>query len=226
MREVVAETENPVMLYSIGKRQRVCCVWRRRRSTRRCRCYLEVPRHVRAARPRHRADRMKLLVYQNPEAKARWHQPVRPRLADPHRPVEDAGPEEGARPLRLRRRVRRRAPRRGEERAKERIFSVPQRPTAGTRRTSAPSCGTPTTRASARASRCVSPLSNWTELDVWQYIYLENIPIVPLYFAEGAAGRRARRHADHGRRRAHSAAPGRGAGDAQGSASARSAATR
>ncbi len=30
----------------------------------------------------------------------------------------------------------------------------------------------------------VFPLSNWTELDVWQYIYLENIPIVPLYFAE------------------------------------------
>jgi sulfate adenylyltransferase subunit 2 len=29
----------------------------------------------------------------------------------------------------------------------------------------------------------VFPLSNWTELDVWQYIYLEDIPIVPLYFA-------------------------------------------
>ena len=29
----------------------------------------------------------------------------------------------------------------------------------------------------------VFPLSNWTELDVWQYIYLENIPIVPLYFS-------------------------------------------
>ena len=28
------------------------------------------------------------------------------------------------------------------------------------------------------------PLSNWTELDIWQYIYLEQIPIVPLYFAE------------------------------------------
>ncbi len=27
------------------------------------------------------------------------------------------------------------------------------------------------------------PLSNWTELDVWQYVWLENIPIVPLYFA-------------------------------------------
>jgi len=30
----------------------------------------------------------------------------------------------------------------------------------------------------------VFPLSNWTELDIWQYIHLENIPIVPLYFAE------------------------------------------
>ncbi|STQ77647.1 sulfate adenylyltransferase subunit CysD [Grimontia hollisae] len=30
----------------------------------------------------------------------------------------------------------------------------------------------------------VFPLSNWTELDIWQYIYLENIDIVPLYFAE------------------------------------------
>jgi sulfate adenylyltransferase subunit 2 len=29
----------------------------------------------------------------------------------------------------------------------------------------------------------VFPLSNWTELDIWQYILLEDIPIVPLYFA-------------------------------------------
>lgn len=28
------------------------------------------------------------------------------------------------------------------------------------------------------------PLSNWTELDIWQYIYLENIEIVPLYLAD------------------------------------------
>jgi sulfate adenylyltransferase subunit 2 len=28
------------------------------------------------------------------------------------------------------------------------------------------------------------PLSNWTELDIWQYIYSENIPVVPLYFAK------------------------------------------
>ncbi len=30
----------------------------------------------------------------------------------------------------------------------------------------------------------VFPLSNWTELDVWQYVYRENIPLVPLYFAK------------------------------------------
>jgi sulfate adenylyltransferase subunit 2 len=30
----------------------------------------------------------------------------------------------------------------------------------------------------------VFPLSNWTELDIWQYIYLEQIPIVPLYYAQ------------------------------------------
>ena len=30
----------------------------------------------------------------------------------------------------------------------------------------------------------VFPLSNWTELDIWQYIYMEDIPIVPLYFAK------------------------------------------
>ncbi len=29
----------------------------------------------------------------------------------------------------------------------------------------------------------VFPLSNWTELDIWQYIYLESIPLVPLYLA-------------------------------------------
>ena len=72
----------------------------------------------------------------------------------------------------------------------------------------------------------VFPLSNWTELDIWQYIHLENIPIVPLYFAARAAGGRARRHADHGRRRAHAAAARRGADDDARCASARWAATR
>ena len=40
------------------------------------------------------------------------------------------------------------------------------------------------TRKSPGESIRVFPLSNWTELDVWQYIYTEKIPIVPLYLAE------------------------------------------
>ena len=38
------------------------------------------------------------------------------------------------------------------------------------------------TRLAAGESLRVFPLSNWTELDIWQYLYLENIPICPLYF--------------------------------------------
>ena len=40
------------------------------------------------------------------------------------------------------------------------------------------------TRIEPGESLRVFPLSNWTELDVWQYIHLETIPIVPLYFAQ------------------------------------------
>ncbi|HXR52688.1 MAG TPA: sulfate adenylyltransferase subunit CysD [Steroidobacteraceae bacterium] len=39
------------------------------------------------------------------------------------------------------------------------------------------------TRKHKGESLRVFPLSNWTELDIWQYIYQQNIPIVPLYFA-------------------------------------------
>ena len=40
------------------------------------------------------------------------------------------------------------------------------------------------TRKSLGESIRVFPLSNWTELDIWQYIYQENIPMVPLYFSK------------------------------------------
>jgi sulfate adenylyltransferase subunit 2 len=39
------------------------------------------------------------------------------------------------------------------------------------------------TKKSKGESIRVFPISNWTELDIWQYIHLESIPIVPLYFA-------------------------------------------
>jgi len=40
------------------------------------------------------------------------------------------------------------------------------------------------TRVDKGESMRVFPLSNWTELDVWHYIHVENIPVVPLYFAK------------------------------------------
>ena len=45
----------------------------------------------------------------------------------------------------------------------------------------------------------VFPISNWTELDIWQYIHLENIPIVPLVSFGAAADRRTRWAAADGR---------------------------
>ncbi len=68
--------------------------------------------------------------------------------------------------------VRRRA-RRDEEksRAKERIYSFRDRRTAGTRKTSVRSQAAPCRQINKGESIRVFPLSNWTELDIWQYIY-------------------------------------------------------
>jgi sulfate adenylyltransferase subunit 2 len=72
----------------------------------------------------------------------------------------------------------------------------------------------------------VFPMSNWTELDIWQYIYLREHPDRAAVFRGRAAGRRARRHADHGRRRPYAAARRREADDQARCDSARSAAIR
>ena len=58
----------------------------------------------------------------------------------------------------------------------------------------------------------VFPLSNWTELDVWHYIHLENIPIVPLYFAKERPMVVRGEHADPDRAQ-HAAAARREAAD-------------
>ena len=166
MREVVAECEKPVMLYSIGKdsavmlhlamkafypgasRRSRCCTSTRRGSSARC---------TRSATAWPRELGLELIVHSNPEGVAHGHQPVHARLGGPHRHDEDPGAEAGARQVRLRRRLRRRAPRRGEVARQGAHLLVPhRRSTAGTRRTSAPSSGGSTTRAStrARASAC------------------------------------------------------------------------
>jgi len=77
--------------------------------------------------------------------------------------------------------------RRDEEksRAKERIFSLRNRFHAWEPKNQRPEFGWLfNTRLPQHGSMRVSPLSNWTELDVWHYIAAENIPVVPLYFAK------------------------------------------
>ena len=76
--------------------------------------------------------------------------------------------------------------RRDEEksRAKERVFSIRSAQHRWDPKQQRPELWrTYNARMRKGESIRVFPLSNWTELDVWQYIYLENIPIVPLYFS-------------------------------------------
>jgi sulfate adenylyltransferase subunit 2 len=77
--------------------------------------------------------------------------------------------------------------RRDEEksRAKERIFSVRSQGHIWDPRNQRPELWNLfNTRIRPGETIRVFPLSNWTELDVWHYIMLENIPVVPLYFAK------------------------------------------
>jgi len=76
--------------------------------------------------------------------------------------------------------------RRDEEksRAKERVFSIRSAAHRWDPKRQRPELWRLyNTRKGKEESLRVFPLSNWTELDIWQYIYQENIPIVPLYFA-------------------------------------------
>ncbi len=77
--------------------------------------------------------------------------------------------------------------RRDEEksRAKERVYSFRDRNHTWDPKNQRPELwNVYNSRVNKGESIRVFPLSNWTELDVWQYIHLEKIPIVPLYFAK------------------------------------------
>ena len=77
--------------------------------------------------------------------------------------------------------------RRDEERsrAKERVFSIRSARHQWDPRQQRPELWRLyNTRKRKGESLRVFPLSNWTEIDVWHYIHLENIPVVPLYFAK------------------------------------------
>lgn len=77
--------------------------------------------------------------------------------------------------------------RRDEEksRAKERIFSFRDKNHRWDPKNQRPELwNIYNTKIEKKESVRVFPLSNWTELDIWEYIYAENIPLVPLYFAK------------------------------------------
>ena len=192
LREVVAEAERPVMLYSVGKDSAVMVHLARKAF------FPAVPpfpllhvdttwkfRDMYALRERIVADTgMPLIVHRNPDALARginpfehgsalhtdlWKTQGLKQALDAHR--FDAAFGGG---------------RRDEEksRAKERIFSFRTTQHVWDPKNQRPELwhlynGLKRTGESLR----VFPISNWTELDVWQYIHKENIPIVPLYFA-------------------------------------------
>ena len=193
MREVVAEFRNPVFLYSIGKDSSVML-------------HLALKAFYPAPPPfpflhiastwdfremiEHR-DRMvrehglKLIVHTNEEALAQGISPLtsdvgtytRSMLTDALKQALtqhgfDAAFGGG---------------RRDEEkaRAKERIFSFRSGSHGWDPKNQRPELwNTFNTRVAKGETIRVFPLSNWTELDIWQYIYLESVPIVPLYLAK------------------------------------------
>ncbi len=194
MREVVAECERPVMLYSIGKDSSVMLhlalkafypakppfpflhvdtTWKFREMIA---FRDETARAARASN---------LLVHINREGLEMGINPFSAWVGAAHRHHEDAGAPAGARSLSLRRRVRRRPTRRGEiARQGAHLLDPIARSTAGIPKQQRPELWRLyNARMRKGESIRVFPLSNWTELDVWQYIYLENIPIVPLYFS-------------------------------------------
>ena len=123
MREVVAEFEKPVMLYSIGKDSSVMLHLAHEGvlsgeaavSAAARRHDVEVPRDDRVSRRGWPTScGLELIVHVNPEALAQGINPFTHGSARPHRHHEDAGAEAGAGQVRLRRGLRRRPPRRGE----------------------------------------------------------------------------------------------------------------
>ncbi len=191
MREVVAEADKPVMLYSVGKDSAVMLHLARK-------AFFPSPPpfpllHVDTTwkfqemyKLRNRMAEesgMDLLVYQNPEAQQRGINPF------DHGPLHtDMWKTEGLKQAldKYGFDVAFGGARRDEEksRAKERIFSFRNASHGWDPKNQRPELwNLYNARKQKGESIRVFPISNWTELDIWQYIHLNDIPIVPLYFA-------------------------------------------
>ena len=192
MREVVAEAEKPVMLYSVGKDSAVMLHLARKAfypspppfpllhvdTTWKFRAMYELRDRMA------RESGMELLVYQNPEARDRGINPF------DHGPLHtDMWKTEG-----LKQALNVYGfdaafggARRDEEksRAKERIFSFRTASHGWDPKNQRPELwNLYNAKKNKGESIRIFPISNWTELDIWQYIHLNDVPIVPLYFAE------------------------------------------
>ncbi|MBK8630750.1 MAG: sulfate adenylyltransferase subunit CysD [Sphingomonadales bacterium] len=191
MREVVAESEKPVMLYSVGKDSAVMLHLARKAF------YPSPPpfplMHVDTTwkfqdmyKLRDRMAKesgMELLVYHNQEAMDRGINPF------DHGPLHtDMWKTEGLK-MALDHYGFDAAfggARRDEEksRAKERIFSFRTASHGWDPKNQRPELWNLYNARKAKGESIrIFPISNWTELDIWQYIHLNDIPIVPLYFS-------------------------------------------
>ena len=191
MREVAAEAARPVMLYSVGKDSAVMLHLARK-------AFYPAPppfpllhvdttwkfRAMYELRDQMAKDSgMELLVHQNPEAKERGINPF-----DHGALHTDIWKTEGLKQALNEGQFDAAfgGARRDEEksRAKERIFSFRTASHGWDPKTQRPELwNLYNAKKHKGESIRVFPISNWTELDVWQYIQLESIPIVPLYFA-------------------------------------------
>lgn len=192
MREVVAESERPVMLYSVGKDSAVMLHLARKAfypapppfpllhvdTTWKFKAMYELRDRMA------RESGMELIVYKNPEAEARGINPF------DHGPLHtDMWKTEGLKQAldKYGFDVAFGGARRDEEksRAKERVFSFRSANHRWDPKNQRPELwNLYNARKSKGESIRVFPISNWTELDIWQYIQLNDIPIVPLYFSE------------------------------------------
>ena len=191
LREVAAEVARPVMLYSVGKDSAVMLHLARK-------AFHPAPppfpllhvdttwkfRDMYAMRDRMAAESgIELLVHRNPDAMARGINPF-----DHGALHTDLWKTEG-----LKQALERwgfdaafGGARRDEEksRAKERVFSFRSASHRWDPKNQRPELWSLyNARKGPGESIRVFPISNWTELDVWQYIQIERIPVVPLYFA-------------------------------------------
>jgi sulfate adenylyltransferase subunit 2 len=191
IREVVAECEKPVMLYSIGKDSAVMVHLARKAfhpspppfpllhvdTTWKFKAMYQLRDRIA------RESGMELIVHHNPEALARGINPF-----DHGTLHTDLWKTEGLKQALTKYEFDAAfgGARRDEEksRAKERVFSFRSTSQRWDPKNQRPELWNLYNARKAKGESIrVFPLSNWTELDIWQYIHLENIPIVPLYFA-------------------------------------------